>query len=411
MRVRSAVDVARWIALGIAAGGLAGLASFVFLEALEWATNTRLAHPGMLWLLPVAGLGVGAAYHYLGGRSSGGNSLLIEEIHSPRAWLPRRMAPLVLAGTVVSHLFGASVGREGTAIQMSGSLNDGLARLLRLNRRDRRTLLIAAIAGGFGSVFGVPIAGAVFGLEVPTAGRVHHDALVPALAASITGNLVVRGLGHHYAVHQAVVVDLSVTLLLKVAVAAVAFGLVGALFVEATERIRGWMTRVPWPPLRTAIGGVATIGLAVVFGRDYLGLSLPLIDDALAGHHVSPASAALKVLFTVVALGCGFPGGEVTPLFVIGATLGAAVAVPLGLPPGLLAAVGFVAVFAGATNTPLACTIMGVELFGRAALVPLAVGCVLAFVFSTHRSIYASQRRPGGRDEPDDDTTIQLTRG
>jgi H+/Cl- antiporter ClcA len=144
--------------------------------------------------------------------------------------------------------------------------------------------------------------------------------------------------------------------------------------------------------LRPVIGGVAVVALAALFGRDYLGLSLPLVDRALAGDRLSFAVFALKIVFTAVTLGCAFPGGEVTPLFVVGATLGAALASPLHLPVPLLAAVGFVAVFAGAANTPLACTIMGAELFGSGAVVPIAVGCVMAYVFSNHRGIYPTQR-------------------
>ncbi|MFN8051517.1 MAG: chloride channel protein [Acidimicrobiales bacterium] len=392
VQTRLVLHLLRWIALGAASGLLAGAASFVFLEVLDRATEVRLDHAWLLYLLPAAGLVVGAAYLYLGGRSSGGNSMLIEEIHEPTAWVPRRLAPLVLVGTVISHLFGASVGREGTAIQMSGSLTDLFSRVVRLGPADRRMMLIASIAGGFGSVFGVPLAGAVFALEVQTVGRVRYDALVPALTASIVGDLTVRGLGHVHAVRPQLTIDLTVPLVLEVAAAGLAFGLASVAFIELTHSIKRLASRLRWSPARPVIGGVATIALAMLFGRDYLGLSLPLIDNALAGASVSLAVPLLKIVFTALALGCGFPGGEVTPLFVIGATLGAALAGMFGVPVTVLAAVGFVAVFAGAANTPLACTIMGVELFGSGIIVPLAVGCVVAYVFSSHRGIYDTQR-------------------
>lgn len=389
---RLIVHLGRWIVLGAVSGVLAGSASYVFLEALERVTGARIDRPWLLYLLPPAGLAVGAVYHYLGGRSAGGNAMIIDEIHEPTAWLPRRLAPLVLVGTLTSHLFGASVGREGTAIQMSGSLTDLASRLLRLRPGDRRTMLIAAIAAGFGSVFGVPLAGAVFALEVQAIGRVRYDALVPALTASLVGDLTVRGLGHRHAPRPQLGVDLDVALAAKVALAGLLFGLAGVAFMELTDLIRRLAARVSWPPLRPVVGGVATIALVAVFGRDELGLSLPLIDHALAGQRGSLALPVLKIVFTAIALGSGFPGGEVTPLFVIGSTAGAAIAPALGLPVALLAAVGFVAVFAGAANTPLACTIMGIELFGSAAIVPLAIGCVVAYVFSSHRGIYPTQR-------------------
>lgn len=390
---RAAVHLLRWVALGAASGVLAGVASFLFLEALDRVTDRRLESPWLPWVLPVAGLVIGFVYHRWGGRAGGGNALLLEEIHEPTAWVPRRLAPLVFAGTVASHLFGASVGREGTALQMSGSLTDLLSRHLRLDAADRRLLLIAAIAGGFGSVFGVPLAGAVFAMEVQSIGRVRYEALVPALAASIVGDLVVGGLGHHHPLRQQLELPVDGILFAKIAVAGLAFGLASTAFSWLTHSVKTLTGRhIGWPPARLAVGGLATIALVSLVGRDYLGLSLPLIDQTLAGHDPGFDAFALKLVFTAIALGCGFPGGEVTPLFVIGATLGGALAAPLGLDVGVLAAVGFVAVFAGAANTPLACTIMGAELFGSGSVVVMAVGCVVTYVFSSHRGIYATQR-------------------
>lgn len=406
---RLLVFICRWIALGGIVGSVAGAGSALFLTLLAQATDSRAEHPWLLWLLPLGGLVVGLAYRYLGGRAAQGNNLILEEVHGVepdgaappegQRWVPRRMAPLVLLGTLVTHLLGGSAGREGTAIQMSGSLTDGLARLVRIRPHDRRLLLIAAIAGGFGSVFGVPLTGAVFALEVQTVGRVRHDAFVPALTASIVGDRVVHALDWHHDITPRIAlgdVPFEAVLLAKVAVAALAFALASALFSELVFGLKAaFTTLVSWSPLRPAVGGTLVIGLTLLVGtRDYLGLSLPLIADAYAGDVVLGAFA-LKLLFTTITLGSGFQGGEVTPLFVIGATLGATMARLLDAPPGLLAAVGLVAVFAGATNTPLACTIMGIELFGAGSIIYLAVGCTIAYVFSAHRGIYESQRIDG----------------
>lgn len=391
----------RWIALGALSGVLAGLSSWVFLEALDRVTSYREGHEWLLFLLPLGGLAIGCAYHYLGGRSIEGNALLLDEIHAPTEWVPRRMAPLVLLGTLGTHLFGGSAGREGTALQMSGSLTDWLSRLLHLKPADRRLLLIAALAGGFGAVFGVPLAGAVFALEVQAIGRVRYEALVPALTASVVGDLVVTWLGYEHALTPQFDVGLDGWLFARVALAGIAFGLAGATFAELTHLVKrlmaGWIS---WPPLRLVFGGAALLALLTIFGHEYAGLSLPLIDSSLAGVPQGFQVFALKILLTAVTLGSGFPGGEVTPLFVIGATLGAALATPLGLPVPLLASIGLVAVFAGAANTPLACTMMGIELFGAGVTVPLAVGCVIAYVCSSHRGIYVTQRihvAKGGR--------------
>lgn len=195
---------------------------------------------------------MGLVYHYLGGRSGGGNSLIIDEIHEPTAWVPRRMAPLVFIGTVLTHVFGGSAGREGTAIQMSGSLTDLFSRLVQLDQDDRRLMLIAAIGGGFGAVFGVPLAGCVFGLEVQAVGRMRYDALVPALSASMVGDLVVRGLGvtHTPQPHLADV-HLTAVLTGKVVVAALAFGLASVVFTELTHGFkRAFASTIRWAPAR-----------------------------------------------------------------------------------------------------------------------------------------------------------------
>jgi H+/Cl- antiporter ClcA len=398
--VRLIVHLLKWIVLGALVGVLAGGAGAAFLVTLEWATDVRLANGWLIALLPIGGLAVGLAYHYAGGESAEGNNLIIDEIHKPRGWVPKRMAPLVFAGTVVTQILGGSAGREGTAIQMSGSLTDGASRMLRLHPDDRRLMLISAIAGGFGAVFGVPLAGAVFALEVQAIGRMRYDALVPCITASTVGALVVHGLGvKHTPVPLLAVTTLDIALLGKVAIAGLVFGLVSVLFSELTHGLkRVYKALIPWVPARPFVGGLVIIAMTLAVGsQTYNGLSLGLIHSALFGGDVSGWAWLLKLLFTAVTLGALFQGGEVTPLFVIGATLGAALAGVLGVPVTLLAALGFVAVFAGATNTPLACTIMGVELFGSGAAVYFAVACVVSYVFSSHRGIYTAQRIAVGK--------------
>lgn len=394
-RLSLVVHLLRWVVLGSLVGVLGGAASAVFLVALSWATDTFDDHGWLLYLLPLAGLAIGLAYHYGGGRAVEGNNLIIDEIHEPQAWVPRRMAPMVLVGTVVTHLFGGSAGREGTAIQMSGSLTDLASRMLRLGAADRRIMLITAIAGGFGAVFGVPLAGAVFALEVQAVGRVRYEALVPCLAASVVGDLVVAGVGvEHMPTPELGHVGLAWGLLAKVVLAGLVFGLASVAFSELTHGVRSVFGRwVRWAPARPLLGGGLVIALTSLVGtRAYNGLSLPLAEASLAGAEVPTWGFLLKILFTAVTLGSGFVGGEVTPLFVVGASLGATLAGVMGVPVPFLAALGFVAVFAGAANTPLACTIMGVELFGAGAVPYFAAACVISYVFSSHRGIYRSQR-------------------
>jgi H+/Cl- antiporter ClcA len=409
---RTVVDLLRWAALGVASGVLAGVACWAFLTALDRATEARLDHGWLVWLLPVAGLAIGGAYHLFGGRAGAGNALLLDEIHQPTAWVPRRMAPMVAVGTVASHLFGASVGREGTALQMSGSLSDWMARAFGLGHEDRRVLLTASLGAGFGAVFGVPLAGLVFGLEVQRVswtvqlqvaeGRharrtVWLHLVIATVVGSFVGNEVVHGLGHDHVARPDVHVAIDAALLGRAAVAGVIFGLAALAFIESTDVVRaGFRRAIPWAPARPAVGGLLVlVGVALV-GRDYLGLSLPLLDEAVLGADVSISVPLLKLAFTVVCLGAGFIGGEVTPLFVIGATTGAAVAPTLGLPPLVGAAIGFVAVFGAAANTPIACIVMAFELFGVGVVPPAAVACAVAYACSGRRGIYPSQRRTHG---------------
>lgn len=384
----------RWLILAALVAVLAGTASAWFLMALEWATETREAHRWLIWLLPVAGFVVGWVYLRVGQGVEAGNNLLIDEIHDPRQVVPLRMAPLILGATVVSHLCGASVGREGTAVQMGGALADQLTHAFRLRPEDRRILLMAGISAGFASVFGTPLAGAVFGLEVLALGRMRYDALWPCFAAAIIANQVglLWGVQHtHYPV--GVIPAISAWGLGAAAVAGIVFGLVGMAFATSSHALSALMKRhIAYAPLRPLLGGcvlaVAIWGLAA---WRYAGLGVPGMVEAFQ-QPVAPWDFAAKMAFTVGSLGSGFKGGEVTPLFYIGATLGNALAPLLHQPFALMAALGFVAVFAGAANTPLACTIMAVELFGAPVGVCAAVACVTSYLSSGHTGIYRSQR-------------------
>lgn len=384
----------KWVALGSVVGVLSGTASALFLVVLNWATAVRIANPALLFLLPLAGFFIGWSYYRLGGSAARGNNLVIEQVHLNKDPIPLRMAPMVLVGTVLTHLFGGSAGREGTAIQMGSSLADALRRVLRLEGEDRRLMVLAGISGGFGSVFGTPIAGFVFALEAPAMGRIRYDGVIPCLTAALVGDLVTRawGVGHS---HYPAMAEIGIQPLLlgAVVLAGIAFGWVALAFVELLEAIRHISRKwIMYSPLRPVVGGVIVIGLALIIGKqDYLGLSLPLIQNTMNGTGVETLAFALKVVFTAVTLGMGFVGGEVTPLFVMGATAGYSIGRLLGVDPAFMAALGFVAVFAGASNTPLACTIMAVELFGGGSLLYVGVACFVAYLASGHRGIYATQ--------------------
>jgi H+/Cl- antiporter ClcA len=399
-----------WLVLVAPVGALAGSASAFFLWSLELATRSRFEHPWLLWLLPFAGIVIAWSYHVLGKDSERGTNLVIDEIHQPGGGVPARITPLVLGATLVTHLFGGSAGREGTAVQMGGGLASAFARLFRIHDEHRGMLLMAGVAAGFGSVFGTPLAGALFAMEVLAVGRMHYAMVIPCLLAAFIGDLTCTAWGIHHAHYEIAatlppgdftIEHLQLASLGKAAVAGVTFGLCARFFAFSTHGIGALGKRLIatfW--LRPVIGGLIVIGLTYALGtREYLGLGTWSANEAdvslrtlFSAGGADTWSWFWKLAFTAITLGFGFKGGEVTPLFFIGAALGNTLAAPLGLPVGLAAGLGFIAVFAGASNTPLACTLMGIELFGSTHAPLFAVACFLSYYFSGHSGIYSAQR-------------------
>jgi H+/Cl- antiporter ClcA len=394
------VVLGQWIGLGALVGVICGAASGLFLWLLQRATTFREGHEVIIYALPIAGLAIGWIYERYGGPVRSGSNLIIDAIHDEGPELPVRMAPMVMIGTVLTHVFGGSAGREGTAVQMGASLTDWVSHRLRVGKDVRRQLLAAGVAGGFGSMFGTPVAGAVFGLEFVALGRIEYDALVPALIASVVGDWTTRALGIvHTRYPAAVNVPLTPLLLLKWLVFAAAVAVVTTAFIELTHAIKQRGERhLPRLPLRMFVGGLVIVGLWKLVGTsDYLGLGIPTIVRAFADPNLPPLAFALKLVFTAITLGAGFLGGEVTPLFFVGATLGSALARLLGIPLALGAGVGLAGVFAAAANTPLALSIMAMELLGAPVFPHVVIVCVVAYVLTGHRSIYPAQRLLRGK--------------
>lgn len=385
--------VLKWLLLALLVGTLAGSASAFFLVSLQWVTDWREAHRWIIWLLPLGGFIVGGAYHYWGQEVVKGNNQLLEEFHRPTQIIPLKMAPLVLFGTLVTHLFGGSAGREGTAVQMGGAIADQFTKILRLSEQDRKILIIIGISAGFASVFGTPLAGTVFALEVLIVGRMRYEALLPSLLTALVADYTctVWNVSHtHYAIPF--VPKIGAESLLWVILAGIGFGLAALAFSKIVHFWGNFFkSKIAYPPLRPVVGGVfIAVAVWALGTTKYIGLGVPTIVASF--HEPLPAyDFLLKLLFTTFTLGAGFKGGEVTPLFFIGATLGNALALFVPLPFPLLAGMGFVAVFSGATNTPIACTLMGIELFGAECGVFVGLASVIAYLFSGHSGIYSAQ--------------------
>ena len=388
------VDLARWVPICALIGVLAGSASALLLWSLDLATRIRESHLWLIELLAPAGVVVGLLYKHFGGSVEAGNNLILEEIHDPKETIPLRMTPLILLGTFLTHLFGGSAGREGTAIQTGASLADQLSRPFRLDAPDRRIVLMAGISAGFGSVFGTPLSGAIFGIEVLAMGHLSYEAIAPCVMAAFVADLVTRAWHIHHTIYTVTSVPtMSFPGILWSMLAGIAFGLTAMGFAKLTHAISALAGRlIPYAPLRPFAGGVlVTLAVFALHTTRYIGLGIPTILESFS-KSVPIYDFAAKSLFTAVTLGSGFKGGEVTPLFFIGSTLGNTLARVLPLPSSLLAGMGFVAVFAGAANTPIASTLMAVELFGGEAGAYAGIACVLSYVFSGQTGIYHAQR-------------------
>lgn len=394
--------------LAIAIGSMVAF----FLWLLNAAIFYRFAQTWLLYLLPLGGVAIHFLYKLLGKSSEKGNNLIIDEIHEPGLGIPARMGPLVLLTTVLTHLFGGSAGREGTAVQIGGSIAQLFAKWFKLDEKGVKTLLMAGVAAGFGAVFGTPLTGAIFAIEVIALGKLQYDAIIPCLIASIISDFTVSLWGIQHTAYPlnfvqskdfflSAYLHWDILLMAKIIGASVAFGLASYLFATLVHNVKNIglsIIKTTW--LIPFIGGIIVIMLYGLVGKpDYLSLGVnaeyPGAVTILSAFNQGGADAMSwlwKTIFTAITLGTGFKGGEVTPLFYIGATLGNTLATLLNAPVSLFAALGFIAVFAGATNTPLACTIMGVELFGGQYILFFAIACFTAYFFSGHSGIYSSQR-------------------
>jgi H+/Cl- antiporter ClcA len=379
-----------------------GVGSWIFLAGLEAVTHLREENPKWFFFAPIAGILSGLAFVKVWPKARRGNVLLVavlrrnDSSEDLLASVPRALAPLIVVATWISHLGGLSVGREGTAVQMAGSLAATFGRWFKVKSHGR-LLLQAGIAAGFGSVFGVPLAGAIFAGEISREirqQRVRGFSFMMCLLASLAADRVARYFGAHHAVYpQPMAADFNLKSLLALLLVGISCGLLawGFLFLLHYFRIL-WAKLFATDWARPAAGGMlfSLMAFAPSSVTRYAGLGMPAILEAF-DKPLLFFDPLIKLLFTVFSVGVGFAGGEVTPLFFIGATTGSALAGAVGVEPRLLAAAGLVAVFGAAAEVPLACSVMAGELFGVWGFLAAFPVCFIANWICRHSRLYDSK--------------------
>ncbi|HJW05535.1 MAG TPA: chloride channel protein [Rhodanobacter sp.] len=393
--------VVQWLALSMLTGAVVGVGCSIFLRFL-FATEGRVYAVPLGWqmsLLMLGGLANGLLLHY-GYRlsRSGYSDSPIVAVNEQRGRMPFRTLWVKPLAALITLGCGGSAGKEGPCSHIGASLAAGIGRVLHLNPELRKRLLACGVSAGFASVFGTPIAGAIYGVEMLAIGRIRHDFLFPGIVAGVTAFQVSKYLGVPYPVyHIAFVSDFTELLFLKTVLIGILCGAAAWVFVELLQQAKRLFGRLRdryalWPPLVPLLGGVVLSLLIMVVPSDYLGLSLPIMERALHGETMPYLGFLWKALLVAITLGSGFYGGIVTPQFVIGAVLGGAFAHLFGLAPALGAAVGLVAVVAAASNAPIAAILMGIELFGADSTLYVAGACVAAYLIIGHRSVYPAQQ-------------------
>ena len=384
----------KWTALGASAGVIVGLAGAAFAYCLQLVTDFRTAHPLLVLGLPLAGLLIVFLDHSAGIRESRGTNLVLASIRTDEP-IPFAMAPLIFAGTVLTHLFGGSAGREGAALQLGGSIAQNLARRLRLSSGSRKLLTMCGMSACFSALFGTPMSAAFFAMEVISVGIMHYSALVPCAVASVTAAYLSRLLGiapARFSV-SGIPSEFSVPTMLRVfALAALCAG-VSILFcviLKYTSAFYASCFKNSY--LRAACGGILVAVFAMILrSQDYLGAGTQIIARAFAGEAV-PLAFLLKIIFTAITLEAGFKGGEIVPTFFIGATFGCTAGALLGLNPSFAAAVGMLCLFCGVTNCPITTLFLSLELFGARGLLWYFLATAVSYMLSGYFSLYSKQK-------------------
>lgn len=383
----------KWSALALVIGSVAGAAGTIFSMGVSWATGFRLSHPSMLFFLPVSGLLIVWMYHSFHEEGNRGTNMVIDAISSNERVTPAT-GPLIFFSTILTHLGGGSSGREGAALQLGGSIGNSFGEWFKLDERDKKIAIMCGMSAVFSALFGTPVAAAIFSLEVVSIGVLYYAALVPCVFSSFLAVGIARAAGlegEHFPVEMIPALDLkAVGLLVLLGILCAAVSILFCVLLHTAEH--AYRKYFPDARVRILAGSFLFIALTLLSGtRDYCGSSMGLIESSIEGSARYEAFL-MKMLFTAVALGAGFKGGEIVPTLCVGAALGCAFGEITGFAPSLCAACGMAALFAGVTNCPITSLVIALELFGYEGMEYFSIIIAVAFALSGYYGLYASQK-------------------
>lgn len=390
---QSAGTSIKWVIFALITGLVVGCISTAFHFSILIATMVREATPWVIFLLPIGGLIIVRCYRIVKDNKELSTNSVLSAIHSNEK-LPLKMAPLIFVSTVITHLFGGSAGREGAALQLGGSIGNGLGGLFRFNDNDKHIMIMCGMSAAFAALFGTPMAAAIFSMEVVSVGIMQYSALVPCVIASLSAFSVAQAFGvgqelflvewvPNFTIFSATKVSILAVLC---AVLSIAF----CIMLHQTEHLYKKLFKNPY--LRIIVGGCFIIVLTLLVGdQTYNGTGMHVIEEAMEGH-VVPYAFILKMIFTALTIGAGYKGGEIVPSFFIGATFGCLFGNVLGFAPDLCAAVGMASLFCGVTNCPITSLLISFELFGYEGMPYYLLAIAFSYMLSGYYGLYSSQR-------------------
>ena len=386
------VQLVKLLIYGLLCGTLVGFTASIFALGIDAATNLRAQHPWVIFLMPV-GAAVIIFFYMKFDRSEGTDTVLLAVTRSES--VPGTLAPLIFCSTITSHFLGASVGREGAALQIGGCMGDELGKRLHFQESARRIMVMAGMSAAFSALFGTPLAATVIAMEISHVGLLQYDALVPCVIAALPSYYISGMLGvekHPWGLTQ--VVPFSLPRSLSTFVLAFLCAIISVLFVVALGRIPALAKKIPAHPVfRGAIVAAILLGMTLLSGGQfYNGAGGHVITECLHGEPVPVCAFLLKILFTAVSVAAGFKGGEIVPALFIGATFGSVAGPLLGLPGGLAAAIGMGCLFSCVTNCPLGTLLICFEMFGFEGWPYYLLSIAIAYTVSGNYGLYHHQK-------------------